>query len=83
MASGAGLSTAFGTPVAEARADGHGRSPMQATPVTKRGGAGSSPTKRAVRRVVAEATSQEVVPQVDHPTLVVEVHKLFQQSRKD
>ena len=83
MASGAGLSTAFGTPVAEAHAGGHGRNPMQATPVTKRGGVGSSPTKRAVRRVAAEATSQEVVPQVDHPTLVVEVHKLYQQSKKD
>ena len=56
---------------------------MQATPVMKRGGPGSSPTKRAVRRVAAESTSQEVVPQVDHPSLVVEVHKLYQQSKKD
>ena len=83
MASGAGLSADFGTPRAEARADGHGRVPMQATPVTKRAGAGSSPTKRASRRVAAEPSSTEVVPKLDQPTLVVEVHKLFRQSQKD
>ena len=86
MASGAGHSADFGTPgtprAAEVRADGHGRSPMQATPVMKRAGAGSSPTKRASRRV-APAPSTEVVPNLDQPQLVVEVHKLFRQSQKD
>ena len=56
---------------------------MMATPVIKRAGTGSSPTKRAVRRVAAEIESTQTVPQVDHPTLVVEVHKLCAQSRKD
>ena len=56
---------------------------MQATPVTKRAGAGSSPTKRASRRVAAEPSSTEVVPTLDQPQLLVEVHKLFRQSQKD
>ena len=83
MASGAGRSADFGTPGAEARADGYGRSPMLATPVTKRAGSGASPTKRAARRVAAEIESTQTVPQIDHSTLVVEVHKLYAQSRKD
>ena len=83
MASGAGLSAGFGTLAAETRASGHGRSPMQATPVTKRSGTGSSPTKRAARRVEAEQPRNELVPQVDHATLVVEVHKLYLQNQKD
>ena len=83
MASGAGRSADFGTPGAEARADGYGRSPMLATPVTKRAGTGASPTKRAARRVAAEIESTQTVPQIDDPTLVVEVHKLYAQSRKD
>ena len=56
---------------------------MLATPVTKRAGSGASPTKRAARRVAAEIESTQTVPQVDHLTLVVEVHKLYAQSRKD
>ena len=51
--------------------------------MTKRSGAGSSPTKRAARRVEAEPPRSELVPQVDHATLVVEVHKRYLQSKKD
>ena len=56
---------------------------MLATPVTKRAGSGSSPTKRAARRVAAENESSQTLPQIDHPALGVEVHKLFAQSRMD